>query len=117
MEEETREKTRKRNENLARKKALEEHWDMMKWLNKYIRENQCTWEKRRLIEEKKREHEEKMNRWNEKRKEEQIKEIEEKEKDEEAMERKRKEKAQVRNEGWKTWRKGGREDDQKEKKE
>ena len=38
-----------------KKKKLEEHWQMMRWLMKYIEENKYTWEKRRQIQEEEQE--------------------------------------------------------------
>ena len=49
IEEETNEANEKRN-RLEQKRKNEKHWEMMRWITKFMKENKNTWERRRELE-------------------------------------------------------------------
>ena len=95
---------------MIRKKKLEDHWSMMRWLVKYIEENRYTWERRRQIEEEERELNAAYEDWLAKDREAQIEEMKAKKQkymDTEMRKQLKKEKAEIRKRAWKEWRKPG----------
>ena len=105
--EEIKEEERKKKILKDKKKKLEEHWEMLRWLTKYIKENRYSWEKRREIERDEKEMNDIYDEWMSKTREEQIeglKNEKEEELEKERMRNRKIEKAQARKTYWKTWR-------------
>ena len=101
-------------EKKEKKRKLEEHWQMMKWLTRYIEENRYIWERRRQVQEEDAQLNELYDEWLAKDAPAQIKEIME-EKDEERMKedakKMKKDKARIRKRLWKDWRKDTEDED------
>ena len=100
-----------------KKKKLEEHWSMMRWLTKYIEENKYMWERRRQVQMEEKEMNQIFEEWMRKDEASQIDDIKarkdaEKCREEEKM--MRKEKARSRKRMWKEWRWKEGENDEKD---
>ena len=93
----------KRDQKQERKRVLEDHWEMTKWLIKYIKENKYIWERRREMQEEDNMLREEMERWEEKTREEKVEEMKE-EKSKERNNMKRKERSRMGSRMWKEWR-------------
>ena len=107
---EYRQECKRAEEKKERKRKLEEHWQMMKWLTKYIEENRYTWEMRRQIQEEEAEMNRIYDEWMAKDAAAQIKELKDKkeiEEDKEEQKQRKKEKARTRRKMWKEWRNAG----------
>ena len=104
----------KREDKLTRKKALQDHWEMMKWLVEYTKENQYQWERRREDEKSNAMKEEEMMEWSRSDKETKMKILKESKEEEMRKKETRLGKASQRNVNWKTWRKPLRDDDDEE---
>ena len=99
---------RKTEERKIKRKKLEDHWQMMRWLVKFIDQNRYTWERRRQIEEDERDMNAVYEDWLAKDKKSQIDEMKAKkqqEMDSEKRKKQRQEKAKIRKIMWKEWRK------------
>ena len=92
---------------LEKKKKLEEHWSMARWLTKYIKKNSYHWERRRRIQREEMERQEEDMRWKKLDHNAQIDEMKIKKAEEDLkmeMEGRRREKARQRRKNWKEWR-------------
>ena len=105
--EEYRQEKRRVEERKDKKRKLEEHWQMMRWLTRYIEENRYTWERRRLIQEEESQMNENYDEWMNKEADDQIRDLmmsKDQEDRKEVEQRKRMEKAKARRKLWKEWR-------------
>ena len=104
---EVREEKKRLEQRKDKKKKLEEHWQMMRWLIKYIEENKYTWERRRQIQEEEQELVQALDDWMAMNKETQIQKMitdREAEYEREKKTSMRREKARNRKRMWKEWR-------------
>ena len=102
-------------ERKDKKKKLEEHWQMMKWLTSFIEENRYTWERRRQIQEEEYQMNEIFEDWMKKDAETQIADLKKDKALEKSMETEklmRVEKARERRKLWKEWRRTEKEQNQ-----
>ena len=106
--EEERQELEKRNKRLEEKRRNEKHWEMMRRITKFMKENKETWEKRRNWEITQQRKEEESNGWRKLTEIEKIKKIKnENTRAEGAMITTREEKIKKAKEGrkrWKEWR-------------
>ena len=105
--EQYRKELREVEERKQKKKKLEDHWQMMRWLVKFIDQNRYAWERRRQIEDEEKEMNAVYEEWLAKDKFSQIEEMKVKkqqEMDSEKRKELRQERAKVRRNMWKNWR-------------
>ena len=105
---EYRQEQKKTEKRMIKRKKLEDHWKMMRWLVKFIEENRYTWERRRQIEKEEWEMNDVYEQWLAKDRDSQIEEMRsrrQKAVDTEMMKMQRQQKAKIRKKMWKEWRK------------